>query len=52
LYFVSELNDDASGGIVDDGDSPLLLQTILAQDPQALQLSNYHMVSPTGNSGV
>jgi len=47
----SELNDDVSDGIVDDGDGPLLLQAILAHDPQALQLSTYHLAPLSGNSG-
>jgi len=46
----SELNDDASGGMIDDDDGPVLLKTILAHDPQALQLSAYHLTSAAGNS--
>jgi len=47
----SELNDDVSGGIIDDVDGPLLLKAILANDAQALQSSTYHMGPPPGSSG-
>jgi len=47
----SELNDDVSGGVIDDGDGPMLLKAILAHDPQALQSSTYHLAPPAGNSG-
>ena len=47
-----ELNDDAPDGVIDDGDGPLLLKTVLSHDPQALQSTAYHMAPPTGNSGT
>ena len=47
----SDLNDDVSGGVIDDSDGPLLLKAILAHDPQALQSSTYHLAPPAGNSG-